>query len=106
MGHSSTKKFRGTKIVFFFFSIFMMSVIPSFSLHCYYVYNFKNHYQILYIQYQFIIIFYEILLNIKNKNGQIISSKLNYDRCIRLFSSITVCYLQYLCTQNIWIEII
>ena len=38
-------------------------VTPSFSLHCYYVYNFQNYYWTLYIQYQLTITLCEILLN-------------------------------------------
>ena len=42
--------------------------MPSFSLHCYYVYNFENHYWALHIQYQFTINIHKILLNtIQNK---------------------------------------
>ena len=48
---------------FFFFYIFMILVMPNFSFHCYYVYNFENYHWILHIQYQFIIIIREILLN-------------------------------------------
>ena len=47
----------------FFHVIFMILVMPSFSLHCYYAHNFENHYWILRIQYQFIITIREILLN-------------------------------------------
>ena len=47
----------------FLLAIFIILVTPSFSLHYYYVYNFENHYWILYIQYQFTITILEILLN-------------------------------------------
>ena len=49
-------------------SAFMILVTSSFSLHCYYVYNFENYYWILHIKYQFTITFRKILLNtIQNK---------------------------------------
>ena len=45
----------------------MILITPSFSLHCYYVYDFENHYWILHIQYQFTIIICEVLLNTSQK---------------------------------------
>ena len=105
IGYSSTMTFGRNKIIFP--CNFHDIDYASFSLHCYYVYNFQNHYWILNIQYQFTIIVCEILLNITHtKKGQIVSPKLNGDICMRLFNSITVCYVQYICIQNIWIEII
>ena len=51
-----------------FLETLMILVTSSFSLHCYYVYNFENYYWILHIQYQFTITFRKILLNtIQNK---------------------------------------
>ena len=61
----------------------------SFSLHCYYVYKFKNYYWILHIQYQFTITVCEILLNTTQ------------NRCMESFSLITVYYIQDLHIQNI-----
>ena len=50
-----------------------ISYAKFFFLHFYYVYNFENYYWILHIQYQFIIIVYEILLNtIQNKKNRLI----------------------------------
>ena len=41
----------------------MIFATPIFSLHCSYVYDFENHYWVLHIQYQFLIIVCEIILN-------------------------------------------
>ena len=65
-------------------------------------------YQILHIQYQLAIIVCEILLittqNKKEQISSIVSPKLNGDRCMRLFSLITIFQVQDLRIQNILIN--
>ena len=82
----------------------MILVMPNFLLHYYYIYNFKNHYWILNIQYQFTITVCEILLNTtQNKKinwSNSISLFLIGDMCMGPFSSIVVYYVQDLYIQN------